>query len=101
MADHADDDLLDVTELAKHLRSNRRTIYRLVAKRAIPEPIRIGGMHRWEWKTIREWQRALSILRQLGVTIETDLGQEIPDGVDSETALPDPEKPASKPAKRG
>jgi excisionase family DNA binding protein len=50
---HADRDrLLDRKQLAERLGLGERTISALVARKELPEPIRLGGSVRWDWTEV-------------------------------------------------
>ena len=47
--------LVDVHGLAKVLSCGVRSIWRRLAARELPEPVKIGRSVRWDLSTIREW----------------------------------------------
>ncbi len=47
--------LLTVPEVAKRLRISERSLWRLLAKKAIVPPLRIGGLLRWRESDIAHW----------------------------------------------
>ena len=50
--------LIDATEVARILHVSTRTVWRLVSKGEIVEPIRFGGTTRWRRQEIAEWVEA-------------------------------------------
>jgi excisionase family DNA binding protein len=50
--------LINQTELAALLKISKRTLYRLLNERKLPEPIRIGCCARWRIEVIEEWIEA-------------------------------------------
>jgi excisionase family DNA binding protein len=50
--------LLNQTELAGLLKISKRHLYRLLAERKLPEPLRIGCCARWRFETIERWIEA-------------------------------------------
>lgn len=89
-----DDSLIDLPALAAHLGVNRRTVERMVAEGRIPGPVRYGGLPRWRWGVIREWQRECEILERQRATIADNQRQ-------STTNEPEGEIPPSGTKKRG
>ena len=63
--ERSDDDLLDVGELARHLGIERRSVSRMVAEGRIPPPIKYGGLPRWRWGLLKDWQRAAEALDRM------------------------------------
>ncbi len=50
--------LMTVQELSRFLRISIRTVWRLVAKRHLPQPVRLGGATRWRRQDISDWLAA-------------------------------------------
>lgn len=86
--DRNDDDLLDVSQLAHHLRVDRRTVRRMVEGGRLPAPVRYGGLARWRWGVIRDWQRAWEIMERLnrGGQSGTPAGHSGTNGPDNDLA---------------
>ena len=63
--ERTDDDLLDLDDLAKHLKVKRRSIHRMIAKGRLPPPVRYGGLPRWRWGLLRDWHRAFEALERM------------------------------------
>ena len=51
------DQLLTVDELAQLLQVSRSSIYRLLARHELPQPIRLGRCVRWRPADLAVWQR--------------------------------------------
>jgi excisionase family DNA binding protein len=49
--------LLDVLAVAEMLHSSRRTVERLVARRLMPGPVKLGRLRRWNRVEVEEWIR--------------------------------------------
>jgi len=47
--------MIDVEEVAAMLSCSSRTVYRLADGGRMPQPIRLGGMVRWNREAILEW----------------------------------------------
>lgn len=47
--------LLSTRELAGALKVSPRTIHKWVSRAAMPQPLRVGGLLRWEPAAIIEW----------------------------------------------
>jgi len=50
--------LMDVKDLARRLQLSERTIWKLVAQKALPQPLRLGRSRRWEPEIIEKHLRA-------------------------------------------
>jgi len=50
--------LIDAKEFARRLSVSERFIYKMVAKGALPKPVKIGAATRWSTKVIDEWVNA-------------------------------------------
>lgn len=94
MADRSDEDLLDAAELAKHLGVKRRSLLRLVADGRLPAPVRYGGLPRWRWGTIRDWQRAWEVIDRMpkGAISVTGATKDVTLGPEGENPPSDPKK---------
>lgn len=60
-----DDSLLDQSDLADHLKVNRKTVSRMIAEGRLPKPVKYGGLQRWRWGAVRDWMKAMEVLDQL------------------------------------
>jgi len=58
------DPMLDVKGLAEKLSASVRTVWRLVAAKVIPGPVRVGGCARWFESDIEEYQKKLKESRE-------------------------------------
>lgn len=47
--------LLTADELAEMLKVSTRTLWRLLSKGALPEPVRLGGSTRWRLHEVQQW----------------------------------------------
>ncbi len=47
--------LMNVKQLAAEIRCSVRQVWRMVAARRVPIPLRIGRMRRWRTEDIRKW----------------------------------------------
>ena len=47
--------LIDIKKLAGMLRLSERTIYRRIAEKAVPPPIYLGRLMRWDLAVVRRW----------------------------------------------
>ena len=63
-ADEPNESLLDVRDAATLLRVSTRTIWKLVAVKELPPPIRIGGARRWLKSDMHAYIRVVSERRQ-------------------------------------
>ena len=53
------DKMLDVDAVAILLGASARTVWRLVASKVLPKPVRIGGSTRWFESDLEAFQRKL------------------------------------------
>lgn len=51
-------ELLDAKAVGQILRVTRRHVYRLMNKKQIPQPLRVGGVLRWRRIELQEWLSA-------------------------------------------
>ena len=58
------DKMLDVNAGAILLGASVRTVWRLVAAKVLPKPVRIGGSTRWFESDLEEFQRRLRESRE-------------------------------------
>ena len=58
------DKMLDVNAVAILLGASVRTIWRLVATKVLPKPVRVGGSTRWFESDVEEFQRKLKERRE-------------------------------------
>lgn len=47
--------LITADDLAAMLKVSTRTLWRLLAKGELPEPVRIGGSTRWRLDDVQQW----------------------------------------------
>ena len=47
--------LITAEELARMLNVSTRTLWRLLAKGELPEPVRLGGSTRWRSEEVSRW----------------------------------------------
>jgi predicted DNA-binding transcriptional regulator AlpA len=47
--------LVTAAELAEMLRVSKRTLWRQVSARQVPQPVRIGAAVRWRLEEIKKW----------------------------------------------
>ncbi|MBS3735060.1 MAG: helix-turn-helix domain-containing protein [Phycisphaerae bacterium] len=47
--------MMTVDDVAKFLGCSARTVYRLIATGAMPAPLRIGGLIRWQREVLESW----------------------------------------------
>lgn len=50
-----DSEMLSTGEVASVLKCSSRTVYRMLARGDIPEPVKIGGLRRWSSRCIEDW----------------------------------------------
>lgn len=55
--------LLKIEEVAKMLAVTERTVWRLKAAKAFPQPVRIGHSTRWFWSDIQDYLEKLKQAR--------------------------------------
>lgn len=46
---------LIITEITRMLRCSPRTVYRLASTGAMPHPVRLRGLVRWQQRVIQDW----------------------------------------------
>lgn len=76
-----DEKLLDIADLAEHLRIEQRSVRRMVADGRLPPAVAYGGLPRWRWGVIRDWMRAWEVIDRLNLMdgsgrARTETGQE-------------------------
>jgi excisionase family DNA binding protein len=47
--------LMDVNDLASHLRVSIQTVRRMVADGRLPPPLRCGRLLRWDWQAVSKF----------------------------------------------
>lgn len=68
MAEHDDDQCLDIRSLAKHLRLSRTTILRLLEEDPhFPRPMKLRSQLRWRMASVRRYEERLELLAELEV----------------------------------
>ena len=58
------DKMLDVNAVAILLGASVRTVWRLVATKVLPKPVRVGASTRWIESDVEEFQRKLKERRE-------------------------------------
>ena len=60
-----EDDLLDMTDMCRHLKVSRTTLHSMIRDGRCPAPFDLGKSKRWRWGRVRQWIRAVELIAEI------------------------------------